>query len=95
MISVKDGQLEISGSRVEIVGELIVLVQGLAKGDILGFKAIRATVDCAENKSEDSMFAILAALAEQAGRSYEKTHAEGFENFRQMMDSIFRRNKAN
>ena len=95
MICTKKGQLELSGSRLELVAELILLLKSMATEDILSFKTIRAAVECAENKSEESMFAILAALAEQAGRSYEKTHAEGFENFRQMMDSIFRRNKAN
>ena len=95
MICVKHGQLEISGSRLELVAELIVLIQGIGTEDILNFKTIRAAVDCAENRTKDNLDAVMAALVEQAGLSYEKTRAEGFENFRRTMDSIFGRNKSN
>ena len=95
MICTKKGQLELSGSRLELVAELILLLKNMATEDILSFKTIRAAVECAENKTKGNMDAVVAALAEQAGQSYEKKQDDGFEGFRLLMDSIFGRNKAN
>ena len=48
MIKSNEGNIEISGNRVDFVGELISLFMGLDKGKILSFDVIRGCVDFAE-----------------------------------------------